>query len=131
MSENDEQCSNLVGGADQIHEQCSSLLPIDSVSTSKKPKKKCTTVAERDFDMDEIVWSMIRGHVPWPAQIVTLLPAGKFEVRWYNDYRKTKVFRTQIFKFLPNFPKFSENFDKKIGLRTAAQEAITLKLFWK
>lgn len=45
-------------------------------------------------------------------------------VTWFNDYRTTKMYRTQIFKFLLHYDEYSKKFDETIGLRIAAQEAL-------
>lgn len=83
-------------------------------------------MAIRDFELEEIVWAKIRGFVHWPAKIVAILPNGKYEVVWFNDYRRTNLFKTQLFKFIANFESYAKNFDKKIGLRTAAMEAMII-----
>lgn len=87
-----------------------------------------TTIAKPDFAPKEIVWAKIRGFPHWPAKIscVTTTANGKimYEVKWYNDYRCTKIHKMQVFKFLENFEKFSSKFDEVIGLKTAAFEAL-------
>lgn len=45
-------------------------------------------------------------------------------VTWFNDYRTTKIYRTQIFKFLLDYDEYSKKLDETIGLRIAAQEAL-------
>lgn len=45
-------------------------------------------------------------------------------VTWLNDYRVTKLYRTQIFKFLTHFDEFSKRFDDTVGLKTAAREGL-------
>lgn len=45
-------------------------------------------------------------------------------VFWFNDYRKTNLYRTQIFKFLVNFDEFSKRFSDTVGLEAAAKEAL-------
>lgn len=77
-----------------------------------------------NFKLNEIIWAKIRGHPAWPAKIVDFPSPKMALVVWYNDYRKTKVYRTQLFKFLINFDKFAGDFDKSIGLKTAAREAL-------
>lgn len=63
-------------------------------------------VAEIEFSCDEIVWGKLRGSPHWPCQIISNL-GRTFLVRWYNDNNRTsKLFRTQLFKFLPNFEKY-------------------------
>lgn len=47
-----------------------------------------------------------------------------YEISWYNDYRKSKIYKSQAHKFLNNFEEFSAKFDDIIGLRTAAFEAM-------
>lgn len=81
-------------------------------------------VAVIDFKLEDIVWAKIKGYPPWPAKIVLFPTAKTAMLLWFNDYRKTKVFRTQLFKFLPNFDKFAVHFKKHLGLETAAKEAL-------
>lgn len=59
------------------------------------------------------------GFPHWPCKIKSFPSDRHAEVVWFNDYRKTKIFRTQMFKFLPNFHKYAEKFDDCIGLKTA------------
>lgn len=81
-------------------------------------------VAIIEFAVNEIVWAKIKGHNAWPAQIISFPTNKMVLVRWFNDYRETKIYRTQIFKFLLNFDRFSVNFNKTAGLYTAAREAL-------
>lgn len=89
-----------------------------NISTNK-------TVAVLAFSVNEIVWGKIRGWPHWPAR-VTSIEGRKFEVVWFNDYRKSKLFRTQLFKFCDNFEQFAQKFPTTIGLETAAKEALLL-----
>lgn len=45
-------------------------------------------------------------------------------VRWFNDYRVTKLYRTQLFKILNNFDQFAKKIPDTVGLETAAREAL-------
>lgn len=77
-----------------------------------------------EFKIKEIVWCKIKGCSHWPAQILAF-PSNKMAlVQWFNDYRQTKVFRTQLFKFLANFDQFAVRFDDVVGLKTAGREAL-------
>lgn len=71
----------------------------------------------------EVIWGKIRGWPHWPGKIVHIFPR-QFEVIWYNDFRVTKLYRSQIFKFVANFQIFAEKFDTTIGLREAAEQAM-------
>lgn len=75
------------------------------------------------FRINEVVWGKIRGFVAWPAKIIDI-DQRTYTIRWFNDYRTSKLFRSQIFSFYSNFEEFAKNFDKKIGLKTATQEAM-------
>lgn len=81
-----------------------------------------------DFVVNEIIWAKIRGSAHWPAKIERIVStvAGLicYEIIWFNDYRRSKIHRTQAYKFLHNFEKFAVKFDQIIGLRTAAFEAM-------
>lgn len=81
------------------------------------------TVANIEFLRNEVVWGKIRGWPHWPARIVEF-ENKRIEILWFNDYRRTKVFRTQLFKFYPNFNEFAQKFSSNIGLETAAKEAL-------
>lgn len=76
-----------------------------------------------EFKINEVVWGKIRGWPHWPARIVSIEPR-RYVVFWFNDYRKSTLYRTQVFKFHENFKEFSDKFETKIGLETAAKEAL-------
>lgn len=83
-----------------------------------------STVAKIEFKVGEVVWARIRGYPHWPARIQSF-PSNKMAtVIWFNDYRRTKLYKTQIFKFLVNFDEFSKRFNDTVGLETAAREAL-------
>lgn len=89
----------------------------------KEEKDDIKTVAVMPFSTGEVIWCKIRGAVHWPAKIL-LIGTRQIEVEWFNDYRTSKVFRSQIYKFYPNFRLFAEKFDTTVGLKAAAQEAM-------
>lgn len=79
-----------------------------------------------EYKVDDIVWAKIKGFPAWPA-IIKKIKYGQrmsFEIEWFNDYRRSTVFKTQICQFFANFERFSVNFTKHIGLETAAKEAL-------
>lgn len=80
-------------------------------------------MAQIDFKIGEIVWAKIKGFPHWPC-VIRAFHKNMAIVFWFNDYRQTKIYRTQLFKFLPNFDTFSKLFSQKIGLETAAKEAL-------
>lgn len=82
------------------------------------------SVSKIDFKVKEIVWAKIKGSPHWPAEILAFTSAKMVLVKWFNDYRTTKIYRTQLYKFLTNFDEFAKRFDDTIGLRTAANEAL-------
>lgn len=75
------------------------------------------------FKIGEVVWGKIRGWPHWPAKIMRIYPQ-QYEVEWFNDFRRTKLYRSQIYKFAFNFDLFSEKFDTTVGLREAAEQAM-------
>lgn len=81
-----------------------------------------------DFVLNEIIWAKIKGSAHWPAKIERMVVTASglllYDIKWYNDYRRSKIHRTQAFKFLQNFEKYAVKFDHVIGLRTAAFEAM-------
>lgn len=77
-----------------------------------------------DFAINEVIWAKIKGHPYWPAKL-RAFPSDKMAlVIWFNDYRTTEVYRTQLFKLLINFDEYSKKFHQTIGLEAAAQEAL-------
>ena len=89
------------------------------------------TVANLDFAVNEIVWTKVRGFATWPARIERIIttPAGRtmYEIYWFSDYRRSKVFRLQVFKFLENFEKFAMKFDEVVDLKTAFEAMYTYR----
>lgn len=85
---------------------------------------RSTTLALNDFCMNEVVWGKLKGWPHWPAR-VTAIEGRRYELYWFNDFRKSKVYRTQLFKFAANFETFSKHFSTSFALAKAAQEAIT------
>lgn len=102
-------------------------IPIKSTN-----KTKCDELAvvpvQSEFVMHEIVWAKIKGSSHWPARIENIIASSrgctKYVVFWYNDYRRSVIFKSQAYKFLENFEKFAVKFDDIIGLKTAAFEAM-------
>lgn len=80
-------------------------------------------VANMKFVPGEVVWCKIRGWSHWPG-IIKTIENNKFNVLWFNDYRTSKVFHTQLFKFHLNFNEFTKKFGRVVGLETAAKEAV-------
>lgn len=107
---NDEKEQQIVNEFEEIH------------NDEKALDMSCKAFAVFAFKVDEVIWGKIRGWPHWPAK-VTRIEQRRFEVEWFNDYRKTKLFRSQMFKFQPNFDIFSEKFSTTIGLEDAACEA--------
>lgn len=91
-------------------------------STSEKPTPNAQ-LTRIEFKIDEVVWAKIKGHPHWPAKVKAF--ANKMViVTWFNDYRTTKIYRTQLFKFLINYDEFSKKFGSTVGLEKAAHEAL-------
>lgn len=80
-------------------------------------------VAHLEFKINEVVWGKLRGWPHWPAKIMAI-EQRRYEIYWFNDHRKSKVFRSQMFKFHDNFVTFSKKFNSSISLETAAKEAL-------
>lgn len=73
------------------------------------------TISTLPFKVGEVTWGKIRGWPHWPAKIVHIFPR-QFEVVWYNDYRVTKLYRSQVFKFTSNFSIFAEKIRNDGGI---------------
>lgn len=80
-------------------------------------------ISTQPFKVGEVIWGKIRGWPHWPGKIVHVFPQ-QFEVIWYNDFRVTKLYRSQIYKFAANLQIFAEKLDTTIGLREAAEQAM-------
>lgn len=102
-----------------MSEQCSIPICITSLNSSNHG-----IVAKHNFSVGEIVWAKIRGHSHWPAKVLSFISNGRAEVLWFNDYRSTKLYCSQLYKFMPNFEIFSMKFDVTVGLKAAAKEAM-------
>lgn len=75
-------------------------LPIANVSKSDLAPQN-NIVAKIEFKINEVIWCKIRGWPAWPCRIRTFVKNMAIVV-WFNDYRITKVYRTQLQKFLTN-----------------------------
>lgn len=83
-------------------------------------------IVKIEFRIGEVVWAKIKGFVAWPGRIKSF-PSNKMViVTWLNDYRATKIYRTQMYKFLVYFDTFSNRFHDTVGLETAAREGLIL-----
>lgn len=99
-------------------------VPIDEIPINEeKPTTSDQTIARIPFTVGEVVWEKIRGSPHWPAKIQKI-ENRRFVVEWFNDYRTTRLYRSQIYKFCPNFNVFSDKFDTTIGFKDAAEEAL-------
>lgn len=100
----------------------------ENVQPTKKQRQNVDKVSQQiavvRFLLGEIIWAKIRGSPHWPAQIMSFPTHNTAEVLWFNDYRRTKVFQTKLFKFLPYFDEFAKKFETHVGLETAAREAL-------
>lgn len=89
---------------------------------SENSSNSCNTnVAKFQFSLNEIIWGKIRGSAHWPAKVINIKPirnTTQYEVVWMNDYRKTKLFHSQMYKFHSNFDEFSAK------CSTAVKEAL-------
>lgn len=83
-------------------------------------------VSTEFFRVGQVVWAKLRGFPCWPAKIERIGGEKKqfIEIFWFNDYRRSKVFRSQIFDFHTHFVQFAAEFENHIGLETAAKEAL-------
>lgn len=141
----DNRVENCMGNQKMINSKRKSEIEISQLTHSKKaksskdkgipattevpqiieeiPKITKKTIAIVDFKLKEVVWAKIRGSHHWPAEIISI-KKRQYQVRWFNDYRTTNVFRTQLYKFKSNFHEFAKKFSTSIPLETAAKEAL-------
>lgn len=113
-----ESVSNSV---QQDMEPPAKRIKISSASQMRKTKSE-SAIAMIEFSIDEVVWGKLKGHPHWPAKICKF-EKNKFEIFWFNDYRKSTVYRSQLFKFNDsNVKAFSKVL--KGGLEAAIKEAI-------
>lgn len=97
----------------------------DCDKTTKNGAEEVKTICIIPFSIDEVIWGKIRGWPHWPCRILEIdTRRQRFKVYWFNDYRTTNLFRSQIFKFYPNFDIFAEKLSTTIGLKDATKEAM-------
>lgn len=96
-----------------VEREYSELIPTES------------TVATLVYKINEIAWGKIKGWPHWPCRI-TGVDGKKYEVVWLKDYRKSKLFHTQLYKFHANFTEFSKKSSTSVGLETAIKEALII-----
>lgn len=97
------------------------IVPTNTAIDKSSETQAISTI---EFKVGEIVWARIKGFPHWPAKKESFPSRKMAQVVWYNDFRRTKLYRTQLFKFLKNFDEFAKRFDDTIGLETAAREAL-------
>lgn len=104
---------------------CSATRFTPSTSKSKQHSNPNLhqTIALNAFSIGEIVWCKLKGFCHSPA-IVDSFEKEKLVVVWFNDYRRSTVFKSQLFKFSKNCEKFSKN--KSVGFQTAIREAFVV-----
>lgn len=120
LKSNECAFSETQSSSNAIETTATQIAPLESIELTSSN----TQMMKIDFKVGEVVWAKIRGHPHWPAKIKSFSSSKMAIVVWFNDYRVTKIYRTQLFKFLNNFDSFAKNFDNTIGLKTAAQEAL-------
>lgn len=99
--------------------------PINRIAAKISQSNAVSTMIQ--FKEGEVIWCKLKGFVHWPARIESITKIGgrySYTVYWFNDYRLSKVFENQLFKFEENFKKFSCNFQNRLGLETASKEAL-------
>lgn len=99
--------------------------PITPVTSSDGKHNSNITgvISLQQFAIGEVVFAKIKGSPHWPAKIVSF-DNKRYEIFWFNDYRTSKVFVSQLFKFEINFNEFAKKFQKNIALETASNEAL-------
>lgn len=97
----------------------------DSVRNEENTNQS-KAVSTEFFRPGQVVWAKLRGFPCWPAKIERICGDKKqlIEIFWFNDYRRSKVFRSQIFDFHKHFAQYAVEFENHIGLDTAAKEAL-------
>lgn len=92
----------------------------------EKNTNQSADISTEFFRVGQVVWAKLRGFPCWPAKIERICGEKKhlIEIFWFNDYRRSKVFRSQIFDFNEHFAQFAVELKNHIGLETAAKEAL-------
>lgn len=98
--------------------------PVPEDNENGNNEKSSTALSQIDYRIGEVVWAKIKRYPHWPAKIKGFPSTRTVEVVWFNDYRTTKVYKSQLFKFLIHFEEFAKKFDDTVGLKTAAQEGL-------
>lgn len=94
--------------------------------TNKATGQKSNQIAKMAFQIDDIVWVKIRGFPTWPARVERFYYGRVLmvDVYWLNDYRRTKVFGSQLQNFHSHFQTYKHTFQDHVGLETAVKEAL-------
>lgn len=83
------------------------------------------SLAIMPFSVGEVIWGKIRGWPNWPAKVIRIESNGRYEVEWFNDYRTTKLYKSQILKFYSNhFDLYASKCSTTVGLKIAIKEAL-------
>lgn len=85
-----------------------------------------TQIARIQFREGDVIWAKIRGSPHWPAKIEEILHGRTqmYKIYWFNDYRRSKVYGTQIQKFFDHFNEHENTIAHHVGLEMAVKEAI-------
>lgn len=98
-------------------------IAIEQVHQEKKNQNSNGVISKEQFSVGDVFWGKMRGWCHWPAKIVAI-DSKKIEVVWFNDYRRSKLFRTQLFNFYENSQEFTKKCTSNVGLDTAVKEAL-------
>lgn len=100
-----------------------SKIHIDENHENNETKSKVDNqIALLDFKIGDVIWAKLSGHPIWPSKIERIygIKHQMLEIVWFNDYRRSKIYKTQA----QNFQKHAHLFNTHIGLETAAKEAM-------
>ncbi|VDD89711.1 unnamed protein product [Enterobius vermicularis] len=86
------------------------------------------------FTPGDVVWAKMRGHPPWPAEILhtsaqlTGVPSGRYSIKFYGTYETAIMKSADLFDFVKHRAQFEVRRENKVkafvqGFMLAVQEA--------
>lgn len=123
---NDRKGKRKVDDRNHSKQRTNDAEELNKNSDGNKKEQQSNQIVKMTFQIDDAVWVKIRGFPTWPAKVERFHygRALMADVYWFNDYRRTKVFGSQLQSFISNFDTYKDTFQNHIGLETAVKEAM-------